>query len=111
MDGVAAILETNLFLFLFNFKNNQDGTPSWWNMALTLIPPLYLYTIQMRMMTAHKAKFNCGQIGPTESETLIGLIILLPAVFGSNFYEGNLPISGMADFQYKHLFAALYIVE
>ena len=59
MDGVAAYLETNLFLYIFNFQNNpltQEISP--WNMALTLIPPLYLYTIQMRMVTAQKAKFN-----------------------------------------------------
>jgi hypothetical protein len=56
MDGVAAILETNIFLFLFNFK---EGGESLWNQALTLIPPLYLYTIQMRMVNAKKAKYNC----------------------------------------------------
>lgn len=84
MDGVAAILETNLFLFLFNF---QGSGANYWNMAITLIPPLYLYTIQMRMVTSHKAKFNCGQIGPTESETLIGLITLLPAAFGKDIFE------------------------
>jgi phosphatidylglycerophosphate synthase len=79
MDGVAAYLETNLFLFLFNFEGSGAN---YWNMAITLIPPLYLYTIQMRMVTAGKAKFNFWQIGPTESESLIGLIILLPAFFG-----------------------------
>ena len=80
MDGVAAYLETNIFLYLFNF---DLGGGSYWNQALTLIPPLYLYTIQMRMMTAHKAKYNWYQVGPTESETCIGFIILLPAFFGS----------------------------
>ncbi len=84
MDGVAAYLETNIFLYLFNF----DGAgSSYWNQALTLIPPLYLYTIQMRMVNAHKAKYNCWQVGPTESETCIGFIILLPAFFGNQIYE------------------------
>lgn len=79
MDGVAAYLETNIFLYIFNFQ----GATNPWNLAITIIPPLYLYTIQMRMMNAHKAKYNCGQVGPTESETMIGFIILFPAVFGS----------------------------
>jgi hypothetical protein len=84
MDGVAAYLETNLFLFLFNFKGSGAN---YWNMAITIIPPLYLYTIQMRMMTSFKAKFNWWQVGPTESETLIGLITLLPAAFGRDVFE------------------------
>ena len=41
MDGVAAILETNIFLYLLNFNEGA----SYWNMAITLLPPLYLYTI------------------------------------------------------------------
>lgn len=83
LDGVAAYLETNLFLYIFNFQ----GATNYFNLAIAMIPPLYLYTIQMRMMTAHKAKYNWYQVGPTESETLIGLIILLPAVFGKDLYE------------------------
>lgn len=41
MDGVAAFLETNLFLYLFNFPE-VTGT---WNLLIALVPPLYLYTI------------------------------------------------------------------
>ena len=89
MDGVAAFLETNMFLFLLNFKDG--GAANSWNLLIALVPPLYLYTIQMRMMTSHKAKYNWWQVGPTESETLIGLIILLPAFFGREVYETELP--------------------
>jgi hypothetical protein len=85
MDGVAAFLETNMFLFILNF--NDGGVINSWNIMIALVPPLYLYTIQMRMMTSHKAKYNWWQVGPTESETLIGLIILLPAFFGRDVYE------------------------
>ena len=85
MDGVAAYLETNIFLFILNFS--EGGIVNNWNLAIALIPPLYLYTIQMRMMTSHKAKYNFWQVGPTESETLIGLIILLPAFFGRDIFE------------------------
>jgi hypothetical protein len=39
------------------------------------------------MMNAQKAKYNWWQVGPTESETCIGFIILFPAVFGKDIYE------------------------
>lgn len=110
MDGVAAYLETNLFLFILNFENDRrTGAISPWNIALTLIPPLYLYTIQMRMVNAHKAKFNWYQIGPTESESLIGFIILLPAFFGRDIYESQVS-ELFGGIQAKHLAAAAYLV-
>ena len=102
MDGIAAILETNIFLFIFNFK---DGA-SYWNMAITIVPPLYLYTIQIRMMIAHKAKYNWYQVGPTESETLIGLIILLPAFFGNQVFETII----YEEIQGKHIAAGAYLI-
>lgn len=104
MDGVAAYLETNLMLFLFNF----EGGASYWNMAISMIPPLYLYTIQMRMVTSGKAKYNFWQVGPTESETLIGLIILLPAVFGRDVYEQM--VSAEYGIQMKHIAAGAYLI-
>jgi hypothetical protein len=104
MDGVAAYLETNIFLYILNFEGGSNP----WNLAITLIPPLYLYTIQMRMVNAHKAKFNCWQIGPTESETLIGFIILFPAVFGTQIYESVL--SEQYGIQGKHVAASVYLL-
>ena len=41
MDGVAAYLETNIFLFILNFS--EGGIVNNWNLAIALIPPLYLY--------------------------------------------------------------------
>ena len=60
------------------------------------------------MMNAHKAKYNCWQIGPTESETLLGFIILFPAVFGSQVYETFL--SEQYGIQGKHVAATAYLV-
>lgn len=60
----------------------------------------------MRMMTARKAKYNWWQVGPTESESLIGLIILLPAFFGRDVYET--PVFEGA--QLKHVAAGAYLL-
>ncbi|TNV81174.1 hypothetical protein FGO68_gene4925 [Halteria grandinella] len=77
-------------------------------MAITIIPPLYLYTIQMRMVTSYKAKFNFWQVGPTESETLIGLITLLPAAFGKDVYEQI--VFASYGIQVKHIAASAYLI-
>ena len=63
----------------------------------------------MRMVNAHKAKYNCGQVGPTESETLIGLIILLPVFFGRDVYEITISDS-FGGIQGKHIAAGAYII-
>jgi phosphatidylglycerophosphate synthase len=105
MDGVAAYLETNIFLYLLNF---EGGANPWNVVVITLVPPMYMYAIQMRMMNAHKAKYNWWQVGPTESESLIGFIILLPVCLGRDVYETVIFLE--YGIQAKHLAAAAYFL-
>lgn len=60
------------------------------------------------MVNAKKAKYNCGQAGPTESESLIGLLILIPAVFGNNVYETV--VSDVYGIQGKHIGCGAYLI-